>query len=133
MEYGPPCGPSSGIVSGHRDTKLLWQWESDAAQGWWAMLEPRAPKRRAESGDPRILENLEWLAGVMAEMDRRAGMPAVNSDYVARNLNGWIDSHVEQIRVAQVARTVISMPADSVTVAQSPAPAVPSAPAPEVA
>jgi len=93
------------------------------------MLEPLVRERRAETRDPRILENLEWLAGIMAEMDRRAGMPAVNSDCVARNLNGWIDAHLEQIRVTQAARTVVYVPADSVTVAQSQAPA-PSAPAP---
>lgn len=116
--------------NGHRDTKLLWQWESDGAQGWWVMLEARTRRRRAESGDPRILENLEWLAGVMAKMDRRAGMPAVKSGYVKGNLYGWIASHLEQIRVAEALRTVIFVSADSAAVAQPPAPAAPAAPAP---
>jgi hypothetical protein len=115
--------------AGHRDTKQLWQWAPEAAQGWWAMLAPWVRRGRAESGDKRHLENFEWLAGVMAEMDRRAGMPPITSGYVASHIGRWITSHQEQIRVAQALRTVFIASPDAVAVAQSAAP-VPSTSAP---
>jgi hypothetical protein len=110
--------------AGRRDPKLLWQWESDAAQGWWLMLGPRARRRRAETGDPSILENLEWLADLMAKMDKRAGKPPTTTwAYVAENLDWWIEAHEERLRVAKAARTVLYLPADAVGAPAPPLPA----------
>jgi len=95
---------------GHRSAKLLWEWESDAAQGWWAMLGPRARRRRAETGDPTILEHFEWLSNLMAEMDRKAGKPLVNLASIMTELDDLIAFHREKIREAEAARTVIYVP-----------------------
>ena len=109
--------------AGHKDTKLLWQWNPKAAQVWWALLAPWVRKTRAESGDPEYYEQLEWLAGVMAEMDRRAGRPAVTSAWIASRIDGWITAHQEAIRVAQALRTVILVSPEAMTVAEAaPAP-----------
>ena len=99
---------------GHRDPKLLWRWESDAAQGWWLMLGPRIRRRRAETGDPSILENLEWLSELMAKMDRQAGKPVVTWESVRGDLNDFIDAHEAKIEEARMARTVLYLPADAV-------------------
>jgi hypothetical protein len=90
---------------GSRDPKVLWLLESDAAQGWWQMLEPRTRRRRAETGDATINESLEWLAGLMAKMDRRAGRPKLGWAYVEANLADWIESHQEMVDKAVAART----------------------------
>lgn len=118
------------VRTGHRNPKLLWQHDSYAAQVWWAILAPRVLRGRAESGNASYMEDLEWLAGVMAEMDRRAGTPAFTSAWMARGMDRAITSAQEQIRVEQALRSVIVVSADSVAVEQSAAPAAPPAPAP---
>ncbi len=116
--------------TGHRDLKLLAQHNTYAPQGWWTMLAPRIRKGRAESGRPRSMESLEWLAGYMAEIDRRAGVPAITSGSIARNIDQWIANSQEIIRVEQALRTVILVSPEPVTVAPSPASAAPPVPAP---
>jgi hypothetical protein len=80
--------------TGHRDVKPLWRYDSASTQIVWAWLAPRVHKVRAESrfGLPTY-HDLEWLAGVMAEMDRRAGRPAITPAIVASNLESWITLH----------------------------------------
>ena len=94
--------------SGHRDMKLLWRYDSASAQIVWAWLAPWVHKVRAESrfGLPSY-HDLEWLAGVMADMDRRAGRQAITPAVVASHLKPWITLHQELIRYAQAARAVM--------------------------
>jgi hypothetical protein len=119
--------------AGHRDTKLLWQSNPRGAQVWWGLLAPSTRKWRAESGSPTYLQDFEWLAGVMAELDRRAGRPAVTPAFVTSRIDGMLAHHQKAIRVAQALRTVILVSPDAVSVAQSPAPAAPSVSAPQAA
>lgn len=112
--------------AGHRDTKLLWQWNPRGAQVWWGLLASSTRKWRAESGNPTYLQDFEWLAGVMAAMDRRAGRPAVTPAYVTSRIDGMLAHHQRAIRVAQALRTVILPSPEAVTVAQ---PAVVAPPA----
>lgn len=94
--------------AGHRDPKLLWRYDSASAQLVWAWLGPWVRKARAESrfGAPSY-HDLEWLAGVMAEMDRSAGRQAITQAMVTSHLEAWITLHQEGIRYAQAARAVI--------------------------
>jgi len=115
--------------TGQRDVKLLARHNSYRPQASWTMLAPSIRAGRASSGRLKIGENLEWLAGYMAEVDRRAGRPAITSGTIARNIDEWITRSQEFIRVEQALRTVILVSPDPATVAQSPAPTTPSAPA----
>lgn len=105
--------------AGHRDTKLLWLYDSVSAQLVWAWLGPFVRKARAESrfGTPSY-HDLEWLAGVMAEMDRRAGRQAITPALVASHLEPWITLHQELIRYAQAPRATIVAPPEAVPLAQ---------------
>ena len=80
-------------------------------------------KARAESRfDVPSYHNLEWLAGVMAEMDRRAGRQAITPAMVASHIGPWITLHQELIRYAQAPRAVIVAPPEAQpTVAAPPA------------
>lgn len=105
--------------AGHRDLKLLWRSDSSSAQRVWAWLAPWARKARAESRfDVPSYDDLEWLAGVMAEMDRRAGRQAITPAMVASRLEHWIPLHQELIRYAQAPRAVIVAPPEAVPLAQ---------------
>jgi hypothetical protein len=93
--------------TGHRDIKLLWRYDSASTQIVWAWLAPWTHRVRAESrfGLPSY-RDLEWLAGVMAEMDTRAGRPAITPAIVASHIESMITLHQDLIRYAQLARAV---------------------------
>jgi hypothetical protein len=85
----------------------------------------------AESGRSAVVNDRWSMARprYMAEVDRRAGVPAITSGTIARNIDTWITRTQENIRVEQALRTVILVSPEPVTVAPSPAPAAPSEPA----
>jgi hypothetical protein len=120
--------------TGHLNLKLLARHNTYGAQGWWTTLEPSIRAARISSGRLGECENFEWLAGYMSEVDRRAGLPAITSGTVARNLDEWIARAQEKIRVEQALRTAILVSPAAVNVAQSPAesstPATADAPQP---
>ncbi|MDP9468406.1 MAG: hypothetical protein M3P32_06670 [Chloroflexota bacterium] len=105
--------------AGHRDTKLLWRSDPSSAQIVWAWLGPWVRKARAESrfGLPSY-PGLEWLAGVMAEMDRRAGRPPITPAMVATQTHAWITLHQQLIRYAQTVRTDSAASPEVVPLAQ---------------
>jgi hypothetical protein len=107
--------------TGRLDLKLLARHNTFGPQSWWTTLEPSIRAARISSGRPSECENVEWLAGYMAEVDRRAGVPAITSGTIARNLDDWIERSREKIRVEQALRTAILVSSAAVNVAQSPA------------
>lgn len=92
--------------AGHIDVKLLWEFDGIGPQIWWHVLAPWTSARR-ESRGRSYFEHFEWLAGRMADLDRRAGEPVVGPDTIARRLDGWIAANVEGLRVARERRTII--------------------------
>jgi hypothetical protein len=59
----------------------------------------------------QIFENFEWLAGQMAEMDRRAGQSvSFDEAYLARQLRPFIESNLDALRTAEELRAVIVRP-----------------------
>lgn len=125
--------------AGHIDRKPLWNGQTIRCQSWWATLAPFVRRLRAEDGDPLIYEGFEWLAGLMAEMDRRAGMP---TNYEGRFSKGTealerrLTAYQDQLRVEQALRTVIVSSPDAVIVrpptAAVTAPSAATAPAAQV-
>jgi hypothetical protein len=93
--------------AGHIDPKLLWNSSGGDCLDYWAMLAPFARNQRTGLAIPTLYENFEWLAGVMAELDRRAGAPIVDAAYIATTLERRIARKLDQLRVEQSLRTVI--------------------------
>lgn len=92
--------------TGHIDVKLLWELDGQSAQAWWLIMAPRTRLRRVSRG-PAYLEHFEWLAGRMADLDRRAGEPLLRPEDISSQLDGWIDAHLEGLRTARERRTII--------------------------
>ena len=92
--------------AGHRDAALLWQSDSASPQIIWWWIAPFVVKARAESrlGVPAYAD-FEWLVGVLAEMDRTGGRPAINSAAVIANLDHLIALNKDLIRYAQALRS----------------------------
>jgi hypothetical protein len=107
---------------GHIHPRLLWNVSGNDCQEWWAILVPFVRLRRSEAGgDPTIYEHFERLAGLLAEMDRRAGVPPIFDEAtVASWRGGRITQYQHQLRVEQALRTVVLASPDKVTVGEPP-------------
>ena len=92
--------------AGHRDAALLWQSDSASPQIIWWWIAPFVVKARAESrfGVPAYVD-FEWLVGVLAEMDRTGGRPAINSAVVIGNLDHLIALQKDLLRYGQALRS----------------------------
>jgi hypothetical protein len=135
-EYLPSAANSVGnflegvaalVRAGHVDRGLVHESLGNTYRWWWAALAPFARRARIEADDPFVYEHFEWLAGVMAEMDRKAG---VGASYDEAFLAGTLDERIErardQIRIAEELRAVIVRPMSS-PVPPAPPPVAPSA------
>jgi hypothetical protein len=111
---------------GHLDPKVLWHEYSNVVAMWWATLAPTIRTFRTQTGNPQIFDEFEWLAELMAAMDRRAGAPAFDASRLTLDLGGRIASIQDRLRVEQSLRTVILASPDMEVITQ-PAPAAPSA------
>ena len=75
------------VRAGHIDRKLLWNGSGSAVIDWWAALAPQINESRPTGGGTTAWENFEWLAGVIEDLDRRAGalVPRDEADLAAQN------------------------------------------------
>ena len=90
---------------GHIDVKLLREWTPYGPQTVWLCLKANTLRAREKTGDARSLCNLEWLAGEMANSDRREGIAPVTMDGIMRDLDRQIERYEGKVRVAQALRT----------------------------
>jgi hypothetical protein len=102
------------VRGGHIDRRLVWTF-GRMCQDWWAKLAPFIGDERVREGGPLIYEHFEWLAGVMAEMDRKAGAPTLDQAKFASGLDDDITTCQDRIRVEQALRTVVIAPSDAAT------------------
>jgi hypothetical protein len=100
--------------AGHIDRKLLWDGNGNDVRLWWVSLKPWVEAERTELSDPTLLEHFEWLAGMMAAMDERAGNPTLSEDWIKKSLDGRIVATRDRLRVEQSLRTVIIAPPETV-------------------
>jgi hypothetical protein len=87
---------------GHLDAKLLHSFNGGACPVWWTALAPFVRKVRIQNADPTEYSKFEWLAGVMAELDRRAGASDFNEELLAIQLDERIATYQDRLRLEQV-------------------------------
>ena len=74
---------------GFINVDLLFYSYSSSWQSWWWLLEPDVRMSRARAADPRILENVEWLAGRARAFDLRQGQSRRRrSSFSDRSIDG---------------------------------------------
>ena len=128
-----PEGSASGLLNwweqvatlarnGDLDRKAVLGF-SQLYQAWWAILAPYVREKRAEQGNPRQYADNEWLAGYMADMDRRAGRPTVDESSLGP-LDVLVTRLRDRLRIEEALRSVIVASPDALPVAQPPAPVV---------
>ena len=112
-----PDGPADGLMnwwegvaqlarSGDLGRKALYTSSRVICQRWWLTLAPHALRSREEAGDGAIWEDFEWLAGLMAEMDRRTGKATVDAASLG-SLEEEIKSLQSRISTEEALRTMI--------------------------
>lgn len=110
-----------GLVRvGHLDPELLWNGSGGDCAVWWTTLAPVTRRLRAEVEGPTYLENFEWLAGIMDERNRVAGLLPTDEAWLARNIERRIRMFQDLIRVQRSLRTVVVSSPENVIVGQPP-------------
>lgn len=105
------------------DRHLVHQYLSPEIRAWWHWLVPTVRVWRETEGIPTLYGHFEWLAGLMVEMDRKAGRTMTfDEESVARSLAASIEICLHQIRTGEELRSVIVRPASPATLAPQPAP-----------
>jgi hypothetical protein len=98
---------ASLVRRGHIDPQLLWHISGFNCVAWWLILGPAIRRGRADEHDPTTSADFEWLAGTMAELDRRAGVPTYTEEGVAADIGTRIALNVEALRIEEALRTTI--------------------------
>ncbi|MDO8483354.1 MAG: hypothetical protein Q7S35_00225, partial [Candidatus Limnocylindrales bacterium] len=99
------------VRAGHVDRRLVYENFGSRCRWWWVALAPNTRRARMEAKDPTVGEHFEWLAGVMAELDRKAGVGVPYDDaHLASTLDRRIQNAQDQMRVAEELRAVIVRP-----------------------
>jgi hypothetical protein len=111
-----PRGPLNGIGNfweklatlgrrGHLDAVLLWDgFSADCVVSWYD-LEEYVKVARDQSGDPRIFEHFEWMAGRMMDLDRRSGTEPMNRDTQASLVQTRLASAEDRLRIEVALRS----------------------------
>ena len=78
---------------------------------------------RERDADPALYENFEWLAGLMAEMDRKVGKTATFDEANRAILIPlYIERNREVVRIAEESRAVLVRPLSTASLTPDPAP-----------
>jgi len=109
------------VRAGHVHRRLVYANLGIDIPLWWATLAPFERRYRIESGDPTGGVHFEWLAGVMAEMARKAG-GGVRFDeaYLASTFDRRIQRARDEIRLEEDLRAVIVRPMSPATLPAPP-------------
>jgi hypothetical protein len=121
-----PEGAAAGLLNwfetvaalarnGDIDRKALYLYFGLLYQAWWAILAPYARAKRAEQGNAGQYADNEWLAGFMAEADRRAGMPPVDETRLGP-LDVLVTRLRDRVRIEEALRAVIIAAPEAVPV-----------------
>jgi hypothetical protein len=94
------------VRAGHMDLAVVDETFADVST-WWRLLAPTTRNVRLLTGNARIGEHFEWLAGALDEIDRKRGVPARD---VARLLPHTLEENREAIRTAEELRAITMRP-----------------------
>lgn len=111
------------VRAGHVDRVLVNQYFDASIRVWWGWLAPAIRVARERDADPAQYENFEWLAGLMAELDRKAGKTATFDEANRASLISlYIERNREVVRIAEESRAVLVRPLSTASLTPDAAP-----------
>lgn len=106
------------VRKGHMRRDIVSAYLGSAVGLWWILLRQYAAQLRESQGDPAIYEHFEWLAESMAELDRRAGLPAFDQAQLAQRIQYSVQISRDAIRLEQELRAVEMVSKDAANAAR---------------
>jgi hypothetical protein len=95
------------VSAGHVDRRLVYEYMGSRCRWWWTALAPNLRRARVEAEDPTVGEHFEWLAGVMAELDKEGNVGVPYDDaHLYNTLDRRIQNANDLIRVAEELRSI---------------------------
>ncbi len=111
------------VRRGHVDRRIVYAQFGDNARLWWGWLSGIVRLERERDRNPAYGADFEWLAGLMAEMDRQAGRTiAYDEAYLANRLAPYVEYNRALIREAEELRAVVIRPMRRLTAEPVPEP-----------
>jgi len=103
------------VRSGHLDPKLLRAGSLDAVQFWWPAMAAYARRERALRPSPGFLGDFEWLAGILAKLDRAANHATPHGwdeGQLSRLRTHYLEILEDRLRTEELLRSVPTAPSD---------------------
>jgi hypothetical protein len=92
----------------HVSRQLVWDQMGNVCEGWWATLMPSMLLAREETGDPTIGDNFAWLAGVMADLNKKLPVPPVyNEVFLPATINARLANAADTLRLVRSLRAPV--------------------------
>jgi hypothetical protein len=66
--------------------ETVWNRYGSAAQAYWLVCKPTIEMERKKWEDPTLYELFEYLCRVMAELDRKRGIPAPTQELLRQSM-----------------------------------------------
>jgi hypothetical protein len=66
--------------------ETVWNRYGSAAQAYWSLCKPAIEKQRKEWEDPTVYEQFGYLCRVLAEIDRKRGIPAPTQEQLRQTM-----------------------------------------------
>jgi hypothetical protein len=99
------------VRMGNIDARLVYNSLGPATRVWWGLLAASAAVARDNANDRGIWIDFEWLAGLFAKFDRKAGEPAAyDAEYLAHRVPDMLESYRRAVRTFEELRAVIVRP-----------------------
>ena len=109
------------VQAGHVDRVLVNQYFDASIRVWWGWLAPTTRVARERDADPALYENFEWLAGLMAKMDKKTGKTATFDEANRASLIPlYIERNREVVRIAEESRAVLVRPLSTASLTPDP-------------
>ena len=99
---------------GNMDGRMVYDYLGPAVRTWWGLLAPSAEAAREQANDPGIWVDFEWLAGLFASFDRKAGGAATfDSDFLARRVPVLLEANRRAVTTFEELRSVVIRPSST--------------------
>jgi hypothetical protein len=99
------------VRMGNMDARMVYNSLGPTTRVWWGLLGPSAEVARDRANDRGIWVDFEWLAGLFAKYDRKAGEPAAyDAAYIAERVPDLLESNRRAIRLFEELRAVVIRP-----------------------
>jgi hypothetical protein len=95
------------VRHGHIDFRLFYDHLGPSSVWWWTLLRPWTLRVRTEASMPNALKDFEWIAGRVADQQRREGdMTVYDEAHIRNTFERRLENDRDRVRLAEQLRAV---------------------------